>query len=332
MPFPLLVPVAYGLAGLIGGAGVGAAVVGAGDLLTAKDKVARAKQRHAQAVAELEAARLASAHMLEALGHARLQAAGHSLQRFAKVMRRLGAQAQAKQRHHAHQNLPVLTASDLQRFEHEGHAAVALLKGAAQGASAGAALAAGVGGLATTFGTTAGGVAIASLKGAAASNATLAFLGGGSLASGGGGVAAGTAVLGGLAAAPLLCIAGFALATHAEKELTAACEYEADVERKVAGLQQMCVVLSAVDARAHELCDLTHRVAQRLDAVVTRLESNRRWAGLSLKPASEADIGTAWAMASALSRLLDVQLMDEAGHVTAESARVSRDIQGVINA
>ena len=42
------------------------------------------------------------------------------------------------------------------------------------------------------------GTAISSLSGAAATNATLAWLGGGTLASGGGGMAAGAFVLGGV--------------------------------------------------------------------------------------------------------------------------------------
>ena len=49
--------------------------------------------------------------------------------------------------------------------------------------------------IATTFGTASTGTAIASLTGAAATNAALAWLGGGTLAMGGGGMAAGQAFL-----------------------------------------------------------------------------------------------------------------------------------------
>ena len=71
--------------------------------------------------------------------------------------------------------------------------------------SAGAGLAAGVGvvstaptaamWVATTFGTASTGTAISALSGAAATNAALAWLGGGALAAGGGGMAAGHALL-----------------------------------------------------------------------------------------------------------------------------------------
>ncbi|MFZ1872787.1 MAG: hypothetical protein WAU54_08415, partial [Chania sp.] len=49
--------------------------------------------------------------------------------------------------------------------------------------------------VATTFGTASSGAAISSLGGAAATNAALAWLGGGTLAAGGGGIAAGKALL-----------------------------------------------------------------------------------------------------------------------------------------
>ena len=51
-------------------------------------------------------------------------------------------------------------------------------------------------GIATTFGAASTGTAISSLSGAAATNAALAWLGGGTLATGGGGIAAGSALLG----------------------------------------------------------------------------------------------------------------------------------------
>lgn len=63
------------------------------------------------------------------------------------------------------------------------------------------------------------GTAIASLSGAAATNATLAWLGGGSLAAGGFGMAGGMAVSGGIVAAPVLAVGGFLYAKNAEKTL-----------------------------------------------------------------------------------------------------------------
>ena len=67
------------------------------------------------------------------------------------------------------------------------------------------------------LGTASTGAAISGLSGVAATNATLAWLGGGSLATGGMGIAGGTAVLGGIVAAPVLLVGGLLLAYKAEE-------------------------------------------------------------------------------------------------------------------
>ena len=67
-------------------------------------------------------------------------------------------------------------------------------------------------GVATTFGVASTGTAISALSGAAATNAALAWLGGGAIAAGGGGVAAGQALLA-LAGPVGWAIAGLALVT-----------------------------------------------------------------------------------------------------------------------
>lgn len=78
-------------------------------------------------------------------------------------------------------------------------AQVKTIGGGAAGASAGVAIASlgpsAAMGIATTFGVASTGTAISSLSGAAATNAALAWIGGGSLAAGGGGMAAGNVFL-----------------------------------------------------------------------------------------------------------------------------------------
>lgn len=63
------------------------------------------------------------------------------------------------------------------------------------------------------------GTPIAALSGAAAYNATMAAIGGGALSAGGLGMAGGAAILGGVVAAPILAVAGYAYASHAEEAL-----------------------------------------------------------------------------------------------------------------
>ena len=63
------------------------------------------------------------------------------------------------------------------------------------------------------------GTAISSLSGVAAYNATMAAIGGGAVSAGGFGMAAGSAILGGIVAAPVIAALGWAYANHAEKAL-----------------------------------------------------------------------------------------------------------------
>jgi len=82
--------------------------------------------------------------------------------------------------------------------------AKAFAKNTAMGALGGAALSGGAFAAVATWGTASTGIAIAELTGVAASNATLAALGGGALTAGGAGMAGGALVLTGLFALPIL--------------------------------------------------------------------------------------------------------------------------------
>ncbi len=85
----------------------------------------------------------------------------------------------------------------------------------------------GVGMLAST----AGGVAIAELSGVAATNVTLAWLGGGALSVGGFGMVGGMVVLGGLVAGPALAIFGAVSADEMEEKLEKAKAYSLKLKK-----------------------------------------------------------------------------------------------------
>jgi len=105
------------------------------------------------------------------------------------------------------------------------------------------------------------GTAIGGLSGVAATNATLAWLGGGALSAGGMGMAGGMAVLGGAIAGPALAIAGFTMDSKAEKNLTAAYELEAEVEKVIEEVDAGIVLQDAIITQVEELdstIDKTH--------------------------------------------------------------------------
>ena len=91
--------------------------------------------------------------------------------------------------------------------------------GLGAGLGGGAALAFGAYNGTMLLATASTGTAISSLGGVAATNATLAWLGGGSIAAGGGGMALGSMVLGGIVAGPALAIFGHILGSKGEEAL-----------------------------------------------------------------------------------------------------------------
>ncbi|PHI30049.1 hypothetical protein [Budvicia aquatica] len=95
--------------------------------------------------------------------------------------------------------------------------------GLGTGMGSGAALAFGAYNGTMLLATASTGTAISSLSGVAATNATLAWLGGGSLAAGGYGMAGGMMVLGGIVAGPALAIFGHILGNKGEEALNNAC-------------------------------------------------------------------------------------------------------------
>ena len=132
-----------------------------------------------------------------------------------------------------------------------------MASGAFKGSAAGAVTAFGAYGGAMTFGAASTGTAIASLSGAAATNATLAFLGGGSLAAGGLGVAGGTMVLGGLVAGPALAVLGFTLSAKASANLD-------NARSNLAKAREIAESLATVRDTCYHIRDVAQEYAKTL--------------------------------------------------------------------
>ena len=104
------------------------------------------------------------------------------------------------------------------------------------GGIAGAAVGGGAAGLMAALGTASTGTAISSLSGAAFTNALLASLGGGSIASGGFGIVGGTVVLGSLITIPALVVGGY----FADKKINESYEQMKESEREAKKLENDC--------------------------------------------------------------------------------------------
>ena len=158
----------------------------------------------------VEKAYQATQDLAEEYGKLQIQVKLQTIQRFVAFIEHIGQKASQNDMSFL-EGVGGISPQQIQEYKTATLEAERFAKGGFK--AVGAAYAAGHGTVAMVglFGTASTGAAIGGLSGAAAWNATLAWLGGGSLAAGGGGMALGTIVLGGIAVAPALMIGGFVL-------------------------------------------------------------------------------------------------------------------------
>lgn len=266
MPF-FMPAILIGVGVATGGSGVALGGQGARDLKRSKDRLKEAGLGYERRRAQTEDALAATNSALEALGKQQRHAFVDVLVRMGDFLRRHEQQARESER------LLVegvdATMTKIPGLRSLGVDAVAWIGGALGSAAAGAGAGAGITAAANSFGVASTGAAISGLTGVAAESATLAFLGGGSLASGGGGMALGAMALNFVTIGPALLVGGLAVKGQGTKAITRARESEAKIAVAVAELDETDTRLKGVDARAAELrgllTDLTSRALEALD-------------------------------------------------------------------
>lgn len=169
------------------------------------------------------------------------------------------------------------------------------------------------------------GTAIAGLSGAAATNATLAFFGGGALAAGGLGMAGGMAVLGGIVAGPALAIMGAVMGAKASENLDNARSNLAKVKEAEAEVNVMVTACNAITRRA----DLFTQVLIKLEALMFpqlySFESIIDMEGCDFakyRPESKKRVAALLSTAQAVKAILDTALLDDKGALTSKSEDV----------
>ena len=178
------------------------------------------------------------------------------------------------------------------------------------------------------------GTAISGLSGAAATNATLAWLGGGSLAAGGGGVAAGTIVLttitAGTTAVVALLSAGTIVSAHYSKKLTEAKEYEKNVGITVASLEKAWTIMDGVAQRVSELRDVTEELRWRTAGQLDELE--RMIPEFDFNDQHCVSVfNSCGRLVKTMVELSQTPLFDEDGNLSDESLTISGKVHKVLN-
>ncbi len=205
--------------------------------------------------------------------------------------------------------------------------------GAAAGTAGGALTAFGAWSAAQTFAAASTGTAISSLSGAASMNATLAFFGGGSLAAGGGGMALGTAVLGGLVAGPALMVMGFIVDNKAGKSLENALKNKAESDKIVASLNTASDQCIAIRRRSYMFYELLARLDAYFLPLIWKMENIFQIEGddyRHYRPVSKKIVAEAAALACSIKAVLDTPILSKEGQLTEASEKITNIINPVI--
>jgi len=190
----------------------------------------------------------------------------------------------------------------------------------------------GVGGLvglasyggASSFGSTIGGIAISSIPRVFTQNATLAWLGGGSIASGGFGIVGGMTVLGGIVVGPTLAVGGTLVASKAEELKENAYSNLKQAELAVEEMKIATVKTKAIQRRVNELRKITIKINQYFIPYLSALSyvvlNETDWNKYSQK--DKETVLKTYSIAKTLLNLLEVNLLTQEGNLTKSSKEI----------
>lgn len=253
---------------------------GAVDRSEANKRIKDSEARQERAKERLESQRSDTKSSIEKLGSAKFIAFENSLVGFHNRCMRIGK----SELNRLKISNPNLSAHDVKQINHDIGKQVVELKAigvsVGGGIVAGSVAAGGTMAAVSVFGVAGTGTAIGSLSGVAATNATLAWLGGGSLATGGAGVAGGMVVLGGIALAPIAIFGMFMGASKGKQKLEKAKEFEAEVDLLVERIETLILELRLIEKASNTFTKVVvgiDKICQvlndKLDPIIERLES-----------------------------------------------------------
>ncbi len=322
MPLPLLF---IGVAAVTGGFGIGSTIKAGIDSDNAKTINESANELIQNGTDWLNTQRLACGRSLGQLGEEKLFVLNSSITSFLDTFSRI-KNVDFRQTEGLDE-LSKLQIDEKEFVELKSmvNYAGSIAGGAIAGTASGALIAFGAYGAAQALAFASTGTAIASLSGAAATNATLAFFGGGSLAAGGLGMAGGTVVLGGLVAGPALALFGAVISTAARKKLDEAYTNRAQAiqlaeELSVAGKQ-----CEAIRRRTYMLYNLLARLDAIFVPLLYDMEDIFKNEGddyRSYTEQSKKKVASCASIAVTIKSVLDTKLLDDDGVLT----DVSRNI------
>ncbi|MFW1170103.1 hypothetical protein ACEV77_24345, partial [Vibrio parahaemolyticus] len=265
-----------------------------------------------EAKSELEEERELTQKAMENLGQAKYKIYNESIIPFVDVFSKIKNVSFEDNSLDDATNLPAMSAGELARMKTSVLEIKGVLSGGitalGSGGLAGLAAYGGVG----VLGTASTGTAIGTLSGAAATNATLAWLGGGSLAAGGYGMAGGMMVLGGVVAGPVLAVGGMMMASKAEAAKEDAYGNLDKAELASEQMKEARVAASGIRLRFEEITKVLRSLELRFQPLLQSLnelvESNTNYSTYSEE--DRKGVMIAASTAKVLKNLLEAPIID----------------------
>lgn len=246
---------------ILGGLAAAAGLIGAKKGIDAKGKIKKIKkiQMSIEEIKEMSEKLMAKSkkettNSLEDLGKNKLLIMSGSLKKFVDIYKNM-----------KNVNFKEIGINDLENFRPEQKdvkdlyvntlQASEIVIGGTTAVAGGALLAMGTYGAVMSggFALASTGTAIGTLSGVAATNATLAWLGGGSLATGGFGMAGGMVVLGGIVAGPALALGGWLIDNKAEEALYNALSQKDEAIKFQKNVEQIVLLLKGIFNRSRQI-------------------------------------------------------------------------------
>ena len=330
MPLPLII----GAAAIAGIYGAVKGISGAVDHSNAKDINNDASSMVESANRKVEDQRQSTNSTLEDYGQRKLRAFNGVIAEFIETFERVKNVGLGES-----PELDKLTAGDFSnktlaglRQDYQALKDAGLGLGA--GLGGGAALAFGAYNGTMLLATASTGTAISSLGGVAATNATLAWLGGGSLAAGGYGMAGGMMVLGGIVAGPALAIFGHVMGNKGEEALNTA----------RSNLEQARTVREQAELMANKLKAI-EKVTSLANTTFSKISSQLRRAVAELKKVLDNDgvdfrtysddsknvVFRSVKFAQLLKAMIDTAILDQDGNLVLSTEKRLQDVAAVAN-
>lgn len=331
MPLPL---VFIGIAAVTGSVGAGKAVKAGLDVHAASQINKSANQIVTESTEMINAQRASCSEALKCLGEEKVFLLNENMTQFLDTFTKLKNVDFRETEGLSELSKLHIDAQDFVELRNLCNFAIPLAGGSVAGTASGALAAFGAYGAAQALACASTGTAIASLSGAAATNATLAFFGGGSLAAGGWGMAGGVMVLGGLVAGPALLVMGLVAGKAADKNLDQAKINRLEAVQIAEQLDTASRQCEAIRRRTYMFYNLLARLDAYFLPSIYKMEDIVKAEGYDYSgytTESKKAIASCVSIAVSIKSVLDTQLLTDDGLLTDESAGVVVNTEEFVN-